>query len=542
MTKRAVLYARVSGDDRAKEGRNLGGQLEMCRQYAIERGWNIIAELYEDDRGAKSDELDLEKLSQIREMARAGAFDVLVVRELDRLARSLAKQLFVEYDLQKAGVQVEYVLGEYPDTPEGIFLKNVKASVVEYERLKIVERTARGREIAVSSGSVLVYGKPPYGYKVIQEGGRYQLEPDEEEAKVVRMIFRWYTEGDVGGIPLSIRAIARKLTRMGVPTYADKRQEVIGNKSTIRGRWSAASVHHILKNEVYVGIWRFGKHSRQDGKHTKTTKEEQIPVEVPALITRETWNLVQEKLESNKQDSRRNRKYDYLLSGRVTCGMCGAKMSASNRTRGQNRYFYYTCNARTTPDSYPHTCKAPYYRGDHLDEAVWQWVKSLLLNPDVMAEGLRAQQEASQSENISASERLTYTEELLQKNLEQQEKLLDLYLDGNIPKETWSDRQQRLASTIKELEGEVGQIKARIEAQFYTDEQIQAVHELAKSVSKNLELADENFEVRRRIIELLDVQVELWVDDDGQKRAKVSCILGENLLSVVPNSTSGARS
>ena len=28
--KRAVLYARVSSDDRGKEGRNLAGQLEMC--------------------------------------------------------------------------------------------------------------------------------------------------------------------------------------------------------------------------------------------------------------------------------------------------------------------------------------------------------------------------------------------------------------------------------------------------------------------------------------------------------------------------------
>ena len=39
--KRAVLYARVSGDDTGKDGRNLDGQLEMCRKYAEERGWKI---------------------------------------------------------------------------------------------------------------------------------------------------------------------------------------------------------------------------------------------------------------------------------------------------------------------------------------------------------------------------------------------------------------------------------------------------------------------------------------------------------------------
>lgn len=83
MTKRAILYARVSKDDRAKEGRNLEGQLTMCRDYARDKGWPVVAEFAEDDRGARSAELDLPKLNQIREMAQAGAFDILVTRKLD---------------------------------------------------------------------------------------------------------------------------------------------------------------------------------------------------------------------------------------------------------------------------------------------------------------------------------------------------------------------------------------------------------------------------------------------------------------------------
>jgi DNA invertase Pin-like site-specific DNA recombinase len=45
MNKRAVSYARVSSDDRGKDSRNLAGQLEMCREYALQQGWTIIAEL-----------------------------------------------------------------------------------------------------------------------------------------------------------------------------------------------------------------------------------------------------------------------------------------------------------------------------------------------------------------------------------------------------------------------------------------------------------------------------------------------------------------
>lgn len=96
MTKRAVLYARVSGDDRHRDDRNLIGQLDMCREYAEQHGYEIVDELAEDDRGASGAAFDLPQLTKVREMARERVFDVLVVREIDRLSRSLAKQLIVE--------------------------------------------------------------------------------------------------------------------------------------------------------------------------------------------------------------------------------------------------------------------------------------------------------------------------------------------------------------------------------------------------------------------------------------------------------------
>ncbi len=94
-------------------------------------------------------------------MAREGAFDVLVVREIDRFARRLAKQLLVEEEFNRAGVTIEYVVGDYPDTPEGNLMKHVKATIAEYEREKINERMTRGRHQKVKSASVLVSGRPP---------------------------------------------------------------------------------------------------------------------------------------------------------------------------------------------------------------------------------------------------------------------------------------------------------------------------------------------------------------------------------------------
>ena len=83
--ERAILYARVSGDDH-EDASKLDGQLAMCREYAEEQGYSILHEFQEDTYSSGAD-LDLEKLNQIPDLARDGTFDALVCRELDRLAR-----------------------------------------------------------------------------------------------------------------------------------------------------------------------------------------------------------------------------------------------------------------------------------------------------------------------------------------------------------------------------------------------------------------------------------------------------------------------
>jgi site-specific DNA recombinase len=255
MIKRAVLYARVSGDDPHREDPNLRSQLDMCRERAENQGWQVVAELSEDDRGAKSAAFELPQLDRVREMARNHECDVLVVRELDRLSRSLAKQLFVEEELKRCGVEIEYVLDQYADTPEGSLMKNVKASVAEYERLRVTERVVRGRQLKVRSGSVLVQQRPPYGYRVIETNGKWVLEVNEDEARIVRMVFDWYTVGDGSGGHLDMRRIQARLTEMRVPTLVDLRNP--GVKKRGLGEWGVSSVQKMLSNETYVGTWHY---------------------------------------------------------------------------------------------------------------------------------------------------------------------------------------------------------------------------------------------------------------------------------------------
>jgi site-specific DNA recombinase len=226
MNKRAIIYARVSGDDvrQGKDGRNLAEQIAMGREFAQSKGYSIIAELAEDDRGATGASLDLEQLNRVFNMARAGEFDILIVRELDRLSRRLSKQLIIEEELRRSGVEIEYVLAKYEDNPEGNLSKQIKAVISEYERLKINERMTRGRRVKAKTGSIVSHGHAPYGYNFFTENGKTGLIINTKEAEIVNLIFNWYAEG------MTIRGIQRKLTQLAIPTPAESYPQETYNK------------------------------------------------------------------------------------------------------------------------------------------------------------------------------------------------------------------------------------------------------------------------------------------------------------------------
>jgi site-specific DNA recombinase len=374
MTKRAVLYARVSGDDRGNDGRNLTGQLEMCKEYALGHGWHVLEELAEDDRGASGASFELPQLNRVYEMAHAGEFDVLVVREIDRLSRRLAKQLLVEEELRRAGVEIEYVLAEYDDTPEGRLNKHIRATIAEYEREKIRERMTRGRILKVKAGSLMLHGAPaPYGYRCSEEGNKMHLVVHETEARIVRLIFDLYVHGDEDSGPLSMSAIARRLTEMGIPTCTEARPgSHLNNKKRGKGKWGYTSVSRILDNEVYIGKWYYGR-----GSGDCHPREEWIEVAVPRIIDDGLWESVRKRKRENKRRASRNRRFDYLLASHLRCGMCGAPASGNTKVwkskNSQGKIRYYRCNtafAKKRKAELGLHCSAPNFNADQVDAAV----------------------------------------------------------------------------------------------------------------------------------------------------------------------------
>ena len=143
--KRAALYLRVSTVDQNPET-----QLHDLRQMAVQRGYQIVAEVADKISGVKARRPGLDGLMQD---ARRGRFDVVMVWACDRIARSTRHFLEVLDELNR--LEVEFVsFRENIDTggPLGRAIMVIVGAVAELERNLIIERVRAGMRRARLEG------------------------------------------------------------------------------------------------------------------------------------------------------------------------------------------------------------------------------------------------------------------------------------------------------------------------------------------------------------------------------------------------------
>src|SRR5581483_7249817 len=179
----------------------------------------IVGEYKEDFTGTK---IDRPELNRLREQAAREPIDAVIDYDIDRIARKSIYQMLIEEEFEPRSIRVIYVNGQYENTDERRLQKQIRASIAEYERAKILERSKRGKRGKAQSGFVLVGARSPYGYAVKSEPHKAWLEVCEEEAQIVRLVFSWYLIGDGKNAPMTLRGIGARLRDMQIPTRGDK--------------------------------------------------------------------------------------------------------------------------------------------------------------------------------------------------------------------------------------------------------------------------------------------------------------------------------
>jgi site-specific DNA recombinase len=486
MPRRVVAYARVSTDDQAKHGYSLPSQLEACRKYVEGRGWKLAAEI--TDEGVSGATLDRAGLDRIMAMAQAKEIDAVVVYDLDRLSRKAVYQMLLEEELGKAGVAVYYVRGDYRDDDEGRLQKQIRAAIAEYERAKFMERTERGKRSKARRGLVVGGGRIAYGYRY---DGNGQLEVMDDEAHVVSLIFEWFVD-DLA----SIREIARRLSAHGFKTYEG------------RSHWAKSVVGKILRNETYAGTTYYNRRERvgpYSRRKVLRPRDQWIPIPVPAIVDRNTWERAQKRLDHNRKLVRRRPRHQYLLSGMLICDGCGYAYGG-DFSKGRR---YYRDGGR----------KHANLIAEVAEERVWEAIKAVLVNPAALWEGHRAQETQVVEARKGLSERLQVLLKLSEKSEQKLQALTDTYLDPDIgmKKEEYARLRREIEAEMTGRRREIAELRKRMEAASISEEQIHAVEEFAAEVRQGIDSL--NFEEKRKVLHLLGIRGT--VRHDAEQRASI---------------------
>lgn len=432
----AIIYCRVSSEEQTR-GYSLPTQEESCRRFCAERGYSVLAVFHDAHSGT---ELDRPGLNATIEAVAALKPRVVVLHDVDRLARDEFVHVFAERELTRHGARVEYALGGGTDTGDGILLKGVKQAISKYENWQRVERSRRGKNGRVKAGGVLVAARPAYGYRYLAGDRTGSLEPHPDEAPIVRQMFAWCAEEG-----LTTYEIAKRLCAAEIPTRADIYPSVV-HKVTDRHFWDPHTVARILRNETHKGVWYWGKKrtvKRGDRKvQEPRPREEWIAVPVPALVDEATWERAQGQLDRNKANASRNAKREYLLRGLVFCPSCGRRWTG--RYKNHLNRAYYRCPT-TEGEPWRKDCTARFgMEQTRLETAVLDAIKTFLLDPETRATGVNAERERLAADRGRLADDLAAIDRHLATVDQKLSKLLDAALMDDFPEELIGQRKRDL--------------------------------------------------------------------------------------------------
>ena len=464
----AGLYIRVSTERQVKEGYSVAAQKENLGSFSKQQGWNIY-DIYADEGISGKNIQDRPEVKRLIEDIKQGNIDVVVLYKFDRLTRDSRDTEDIISLVQECGIQVFTLSGGVVDvsTATGRFSVRISGAVAQLEREQTIERVKVAFKQKVSEGYTLASQTTCYGYN--RKKHEKEQTINQEEAKVIRRIFRMYNNGS------SFTEIANILNAEKVPTkmkgkklkkaHSDEYREV-------KSVWMPKTIRLILTNPTYIGKVRYhiGKsdYFEADGLHKP-------------IITEKIWNKAQERISKIKHVSRTNKpKDDVYYCGTLVCGICGQKLTTNRtkKTRKDGTWYYsngYRCVNREKKLC---TCLGVSHR--KVEEAFLEYIDNIdelteLDNINIVDDETQALQEELDSLNNA----------LQQTNIKRKE-VMDLFMLNEITHEQLKYMTKELEKKQETLTSEVDKIASALAPRKTIDKS-----DIAKTIREHWEFLSE---------------------------------------------------
>ncbi len=423
-SKPVGIWIRVSTDDQAR-GESPEHHERRARSYAESKGWRG-KELYHLEGVSGKSVIQHPEAQRMLKDVRNGQITGLIFSKLARLARNTKELLDLSDIFREHGADL-ISLQEAIDTgsPAGRLFFTVVAAMAQWEREEIAERVAASIPIRAKLGKPLG-GAAPFGYQWKDK----KLVPSPTEAPVRKLMCELFLE------------TKRKLTTARILNERGYR--------TRRGdKFTVSTVDRLLRDPTAKGQ-RIMNYTRQEGTTVKVKPEsEWVYVDVEPIVSPELWTQVNQLLNEQRDKNKRpGRKVVHLFTGIVYCS-CGGKMYVPSNSP---KYICWQCRKKIPVDD--------------LEAIYREQLKQYLLSTELVEEHLRdvdgvVKKQQGLLQALLAEKR---------KHENDIEKLYDLYLSGEIPKEGFGTKYQPLYDRLKELDSEIPRLQGELD--FYTIQKI----------------------------------------------------------------------
>ena len=340
MIFKVAMYIRLSREDGDKEeSTSVTNQRNFITRFINENDNFIIVDEYVDD-GYTGTNFNRPAFQRMIKDIEKGKINTVITKDLSRLGRDYidtgryVQRYFPENrvryialldgidTLEDAGMND---IAPFKSVINDMYVKDISKKITS----ALKERKTAGNFLAVTA---------PYGYKKNPEN-KYQLVINEEEAKVVRYIFRLYLQGN------GLTKIAKILTEEEIPVPGISRNIGTTRKTKLYNCWKQTTISRILKNPVYIGNLEQFKRKKVNYKSKKRVsvpKEDRVicyNTHEP-IIKKEDFDEVQKIITENKAFSK-STKHDYLFKGFLYCADCGAKLYLTYSDYAYKKYGEY---------------------------------------------------------------------------------------------------------------------------------------------------------------------------------------------------------
>lgn len=313
---RIAKYARCSSDEQKKNGYTIGDQLGLVDEFADDNELVCVAEYVDEGISATLEISKRKALAQLIEDAKAGKFDIVVFKCIDRFFRNVGEYYECQKQLRAAGVTwISIEESDLdPDDDDAAFKINIYLTMAEYEAKKTSKRIRFNNKMRIKNKQV-VTGSHCFLFPWKVEGekrNRYLVKDKENEEMTYDLLDFFETHQS-------------KAATLG---YINIKYGL---------KMSMSTLTNLLTDTLLYGEYKG------------------VPDYVEPYISKERFDRMQDILKRNARASRSPNR-TFLFSGLIKCPHCGRNLSGNYVKINGGKYetFTYRCNAARTQKICPY--------------------------------------------------------------------------------------------------------------------------------------------------------------------------------------------